>query len=221
MTRIQKQNHDPDLKKDANSTEDISDFNKNGHHDKIDLYLSLFRGRDDVYARRWVSRKTGRTGYSPALQDHAFENGRPKEVLSPDDYRPFTKVDFIENHLQGDRAIGVYPLLNDNTTWFLAFEFDGERAFMEAEELQGVCEMQSIPAYLEKSRSGNFHVWIFFTTPIPAWKARRVGLELLKEAGVVGEERQSERQAFDRMFPNQDRLSGKGFGNLIALPLQE
>ena len=36
---------------------------------KIALFRSLFRGRDDVYPRRFESRKTGKSGYAPACSN--------------------------------------------------------------------------------------------------------------------------------------------------------
>lgn len=182
--------------------------------DKVDVYMALFRGREEVYARRFESRKKGTSGYAPVLRRDARGN------LRPGDYEPLTKVVLIDQHLRGEEVLGVYPLLPDQTCWFLAFDFDGERAFAEARELVAVCGVQDLAAHLERSRSGNYHVWLFFEAPVEAWKARRVGLELLKEAGLVGEDETAEEHAFDRMFPNQDSLGGKGLGNLIALPLQ-
>ncbi|MEI6670315.1 MAG: restriction endonuclease subunit R, partial [Acidobacteriota bacterium] len=35
-------------------------------HAKIALFRSLFRGREDVYPRRFESRKSGKSGYMPA-----------------------------------------------------------------------------------------------------------------------------------------------------------
>ena len=179
--------------------------------DKVDVFMALFRGREDVYARRWENRRKGISGYAPVLRAES-EGGKS--------YEPLTKVALVEQHLGGGEVLGVYPLLPDNTCWFLAFDFDGERAVEEVRELAAVCGVQDLPAYVERSRSGNYHLWLFFEAPIEAWKARRVGFELLKEAGLVGEDEQAEEHAFDRMFPNQDYHSGKGLGNLIALPLQ-
>lgn len=194
--------------------------------DKVDIFMALFRGREDVYARRWENPKKGIAGYSPVLREDPRRNGaRPgkgkrKKRARPEDYEPLTKVAVVDRHLRGDDVLGVYPLLPDNTSWFLAFDFDGDRAFEEAKELVAVCELQELPVYLERSRSGNYHVWLFFEAPVEAWKARRVGFELLKEAGLVDEAENAKERAFDRMFPNQDFHSGKGLGNLIALPLQ-
>jgi TOTE conflict system primase-like protein len=188
--------------------------------DKIDTYLSLFHGRQDVFAHRWTSRRTGRSGYAPVLRSSGFMAGRPKPDPAPEDYEPLTKQALIDRHLHGDETLGIYPLLPDGTAWFLAFDFDGETALTEAKRLLAVCEVQELPAYLEISRSGNYHLWMFFSTPIVAWKARRVGIELLKEAGLGAYGTNGKTDAYDRMFPSQDYLTGRGLGNLIALPLQ-
>ncbi len=174
---------------------------------RLSLYRSLFRGREDVYAYRWQA-QDGRSGYSPA------RNGKGGP------YTPLTGR-IIRAHLGGRTTIGVYPLLPNATTWLLAVDFDGKAGgdpLADAQRLIAFCRDWNIPAYLERSRSGaGFHVWAFFSAPVPAWKVRLVALRvLLPEAGV----QMDAQAAYDRLFPNQDRHSGKGLGNLIALPLQ-
>ena len=86
----------------------------------------------------------------------------------------------------------------------------------EVKRFVAVCDISDFPVYIERSQSGNgVHVWLFFETPIAAEKARRVVLALIQEANP-----EKDMSTFDRMFPNQDKLSGKGLGNLIALPMQ-
>ncbi len=123
----------------------------------------------------------------------------------------------------GKHILGVYPLFSDNTCHFVAADFDNHkenrspvhdvRAFYE------ICEMQEIPCYILRSKSGSgYHAFIFFEEPVPAWKTRVVAFALLQEAEGIRDD--MELSSFDRLFPNQDKLSGKGFGNLIALPFQ-
>lgn len=168
--------------------------------DQLRLFQSLFRGRNDVFARYWHSPRTGKFGYAPAK----FHTG---------DYAPLMD-EILLPHLKGDALIGIYPLLMDNTTWFLAVDFDGDKWREEAITLMHTAASHQFPCSLERSKSGNGgHVWFFFSQPIPAWKARQWGKYLLTETGIT---RQS---TFDRLFPSQDEHAGKGLGNLIALPL--
>ena len=124
----------------------------------------------------------------------------------------------IQKHLNGLQQIGVYPLLEENTSWFLAADFDKANWQDEAIAFLNACKEKQIPAYLERSRSGNGgHVWVFFDKPYPAIKSRKIFISILEDSGAFSMFDKS--SSFDRLFPNQDFLSGKGFGNLIALPL--
>jgi hypothetical protein len=126
----------------------------------------------------------------------------------------------ILSHLTGEKIIGVYPLLKDDTCWFLACDFDKEGWALDALAFLNVCKDYGVPAYLERSRSGNGgHVWIFFSVPVPATSARQLGIRLLKETMVLRAE--MDLASYDRFFPSQDFLPRAGFGNLIALPLQK
>ena len=95
---------------------------------KIALFRNLFRGREDVYARRWES-PDGRSGYSPAAQKDwkAINRSKPEDRKKVDQrtrkFFPLTDA-VIENHLRGKETIGVYPLLTDESCWFLAVDFD-------------------------------------------------------------------------------------------------
>lgn len=83
----------------------------------------------------------------------------------------------------------------------------------------GVCRDWGIPAYIERSRSGNgAHVWILFDEHIKAQTARRLGNAILTEA--MEREGRMSFKSYDRFFPNQDFMPTGGFGNLVALPLQ-
>lgn len=131
-------------------------------------------------------------------------------------YLPFTNAE-LRKHLEGQQFMGIYPLLTDHTSWFIAADFDEENWAESTRKLIGICSKYQIFAYLERSRSGNGgHVWIFFDQTYPAQRSRRILLHLLEEAELVS--RFDKNSGFDRLFPNQDVLSGKGLGNLIALP---
>ena len=182
---------------------------------KIALYRRLFRGRDDVYAVRWIG-KDGKAGYSPAsLRDWSERDdlGRPKRTLIS------LTDEAIQDHLTGKQTIGVYPLLQDETCYFLAADFDKEGWQKDATAFLKTCADCNIPATLERSRSGKGgHVWIFFEQAIPSVLARKMGTALLTR--TMEARHQIGLDSYDRLFPNQDTMPKGGFGNLIALPLQ-
>src|SRR3989338_5060804 len=175
--------------------------------ERVDIFMSLFKGREDVFARRWEKWRGGVSGYAPVYTDQDKES-----------YVPLT-LDWIEKHLIGTATLGTYPLLKDNTSNFIVADFDGDNWQNAVRKLLDVCKKYTLPVATERSRSGNgAHVWCFFSAPYPASKSRRIFLSLLREAGCIDPLEKNE--GFDRLFPNQDYLSGKGLGNLIALPLQ-
>jgi hypothetical protein len=168
----------------------ISTLTKNSSiEEKIILFTSLFRGRDDVHACRWVSRKTGDSGYSPAcnnfwVQGCNRKNKKPCFDCTISDYIALTNT-MIEKHLHLKEAgeqdvIGIYPLLDDNTTWLLAIDFDGKTWKSDAYALHHVATQQGLFSVIERSRSGQgAHVWLFFIESISAKTARRLGSALL------------------------------------------
>jgi superfamily II DNA or RNA helicase len=190
---------------------------------RIALFRSLFRGREDVYARRWEN-SDGRSGYSPAaLKDwKAINSSRPEDRKKVDrntrKFLPLNDV-VIENHLLGQETIGIYPLLPDETCWFLAVDFDKKTWTDDSRAFLDTCQELNVPAALERSRSGNGgHVWIFFEHAIPANIARKLGCAVLTR--TMERRHQLGLDSYDRFFPNQDTMPKGGFGNLIALPLQ-
>lgn len=188
---------------------------------KIELFRSLFRGRKDVYPVRWVSRKTGKAGYSPALKDpyRRWEaKNSDKSSLPPSDYLPLTDQ-VIQDRLEGRIVVGVYPLLTDETCWFLAVDFDGRGFQEDASTFADICGELEIPVAIERSRSRNgAHVWMFFEEALSAGLARKLGFAVLTRA--MEKRHEITLKSYDRLFPNQDTLPKGGFGNLIALPLQ-
>jgi superfamily II DNA or RNA helicase len=198
--------------------------------EKIGLFRSLFRGREEVYARRFENANSGRSGYQPACGNEWVKGVCEKPKIRCSDcgcqqFLPLT-AQVVEWHLSGtdargkDFVIGVYPMLRDERCWFLAVDLDGENWQQDAAALMETCRRMQLPAALERSRSGNGgHVWMFFAEAVPAVLARKLGAHLLTETM----ERRPEvgLRSYDRLFPNQDTLPRGGFGNLIALPLQK
>ncbi len=181
--------------------------------DKTSLMRALFRGREDVHAERWTSSRSGKAGYSPAVAGGwSASRGTAKQFL------PLTD-DVIVEHLAGRRTIGIYPLMHEDVCSFLAADFDGTGWPLDALAYWKVSRAHEIPAYIERSRSGEgAHVWIFFAEPVEAAVARRLGTGLLREAMV--ERSEIDLQSYDRLFPSQDFVPKGSFGNLIVLPLQ-
>jgi hypothetical protein len=204
--------------------------NRSTAEEKVALFRALFRGRTDVYARRFESRKTGKAGYSPACGNEWVRGvcEKPRIKCSDCAHRLLLPLndEAIRWHLSGQDSIGrdfvagVYPMLADETCFFLAADFDKQGWHDDARAFLDVCRIIGVPAVLERSRSGNGgHIWIFFAEAVPAVLARKLGTYLLTETM----ERRPDLglDSYDRLFPNQDTMPQGGFGNLIALPLQK
>jgi superfamily II DNA or RNA helicase/very-short-patch-repair endonuclease len=198
--------------------------------EKIALFRSLFRGRDDVYARRFENRSSGKSGYSPACANEWIRGvcEKPKIKCFACPNRAFLPVtdEVMRQHLSGvnaaghDFVMGVYPMLLDETCYFLAADFDKDGWQDDLRAVAQTCRDLGVPFALERSRSGNGgHVWLLFETAIPSVLARKLGAHIL----TVTMDRRPDLgfASYDRFFPNQDTLPKGGFGNLIALPLQK
>ena len=192
--------------------------------EKVALFRKLFRGRTDVYPVRWEGKTSGKTGYAPACANEwrAGICEKPRIKCSDCGHRsplPLTDA-VIFKHLSGDHTVGVYPLLEDDTCYFLAVDFDEAEWREDAWAFVQSCNELAIPAALEISRSGKgAHAWLFFSTRVPARDARRLGAAIISH--TCSRTRQLKLGSYDRLFPNQDTMPKGGFGNLIALPLQK
>lgn len=200
--------------------------------ERIRLFQSLFKGREDVFARRWFSKTTGKSGYQPVCinewKQGICDKKKYRCVICPNrNFAPLTTQDMYR-HLEGKDeyccdVVGLYAIMQDNNCAFLCADFDDKNCKYGYKEdvlaYVGVCREWLIPYAIERSRSGNgAHVWIFFEAPLPASKARRLGNAILTEA--MTRNGQMSFNSYDRFFPNQDYLPEGGFGNLVALPLQ-
>ena len=192
------------------------------NEEKIKIFMNLFKGRTDLYAKRWTSNKTGRTGYSPVCRNefNTYKCDKPKIKCNECPNRilePLTN-EIILKHLQGKITIGIYPLLPGDICNFLAIDFDKENCERDVTAFWNTCDELKIPIYVERSRSGNgAHVWIFFEESMPVRNARKIGNILLTK---TMEKASLKLDSYDRLLPNQDTMPKGGFGNLIALPFQ-
>ncbi len=200
--------------------------------ERVAIFHSLFKGREDVFARRWFSKTTGKSGYQPVCINEWRRGVCDKKKFKCADcpnryFAPLTYQD-LYRHLEGKDenccdVVGLYAIMPDNNCAFLCTDFDDKSCKYgyrnDVLAFVGVCKEWNIPYAIERSRSGNgAHVWIFFEEPIPAFKARRLGNAILTEA--MRHNGRMSFNSYDRFFPNQDRMPEGGFGNLVALPLQ-
>jgi superfamily II DNA or RNA helicase len=192
--------------------------------DKVALFRHLFRGRTDIYPIRWESKTTGKSGYSPACANEWRPGVCEKPRIKCGDCGNRLLIPLsdavIYGHLAGEHTVGVYPLLEDDSCYFVAVDFDEAEWREDARAFMGSCEALGVPAALEISRSGSgAHAWVFFAGRVSARDARRLGTAIISH--TCTRTRQLKLNSYDRLFPNQDTMPKGGFGNLIALPLQK
>ena len=197
---------------------------------KIALFRDLFRGREEVFPRRWENARSGQAGYSPVCRNEWVRGvcGKPQVKCGECPNQAFVPFgdDVLRSHLTGksagnsiDFTAGIYPMLPDETCWFLAADFDKKSWQQDVAAFRDTARAKGVPVAIERSRSGNgAHAWIFFSEPVSAADARRLGSLLItatmERCPDIGFD------SYDRFFPSQDTMPAGGFGNLIALPFQ-
>ena len=207
---------------DSTSFSDVN--NTSDSISKIKLFMSLFKGRDDVYAKKWENKKKTTLGYSPVCLNQ-WQVGlcdKPKTSCSKCANQLYAALDehVIENHLRGSIVAGIYPMLPDETCHFLAMDFDEAGWQDDVTTVREVCAEFDIPVAVERSQSGNGgHLWFFFENRLPAALARKFGAAILTFS--MNRRHEIHFKSYDRLFPSQDTLPKGGFGNLIALPFQK
>ncbi len=199
--------------------------------EKVALFRNLFRGRDDVYPHRWENFSSGKAGYAPTCRNEWVRGvcAKPQVKCGECFNQAFVPINdaAIQSHLAGagpsesaNLTLGVYPLLPDETCWFLAADFDKKSWLQDVTAFRDASRTKGVPVAIERSRSGNgAHAWIFFSEPVPVAEARRLGTLLVTSAMDLNPEIGFD--SYDRLFPSQDTMPAGGFGNLIALPLQK
>lgn len=192
-------------------------------NEKVALFRSLFAGRVDVFPKLWRNPKTRKQGYAPACANEWVRGicEKPRIKCGECPNQAFLQLTdrVIVDHLQGRHVAGVYPLLEDETCWFLAVDFDKGHWQEDVAAYVATCRRFGLTPAVERSRSGNgAHVWFFFSATVPASSARKMGSYLITETAAARP--QLPMDSYDRLFPNQDTMPRGGFGNLIALPLQ-
>jgi superfamily II DNA or RNA helicase len=191
--------------------------------EKVELFGSLFRGREDVFAVRWENASTRRSGYAPRCVNEwkpaVCEKPRVRCGACPNQAFMILNSAEVRGHLQGRQVVGIYPLLADETCWLLAIDLDGESWPADVAALRRAAARIGVLPAVERSRSGEgAHLWFFFASPVSATEARELGELLLTHA--MADSPSLGMDSYDRLFPSQGTMPTGGFGNLIALPLQ-
>ncbi len=197
------------------------------NQEKIKVFKSYFRGREDIYAYRYFNKSKQQFSWATKCGNQFKDGcrlGKQKKACSNCPIAKFMPLtdEILSAHFKGKEkniGIGIYPLLRDNTCYFLAMDFDDDHWFEDLYSVyQTALKFQLYPV-MERSASGEGgHLWFFFEVAVPAVKARKLGEFLLQE--TMKDNHHISFESFDRMFPNQDYLPKEGFGNLIALPLR-
>ena len=194
-------------------------------HEKIDLFMSLFRGREDVYAVSFYKKKEKRIGYSPACANKG-RWGICKFPCHSCFNKAYKKLDFqaVEEHLKGndplnEDILGIYPLSRDGKCWLLAVVFNNKQWQQDIEAFRKTCHSVGIQVAVERLAFGEGACgWIFFAETIPASLARKLGNVLLTQ--TMNRHYQLKISSYDCLFPNEEDIPKDGLGSLIPLPLQ-
>lgn len=194
---------------------------------KLALFKSLFKGRSDIHAHGYFSRKLGKIGYAPACENEWVQGicAKPKVRCAQCDCRKFANLtdEILVKHMQGHRSdftdvVGVYPMDESCKVHFLVADFDGEGWKREVTAYARTARQEGLFVAVERSRSGDgAHAWIFFEESVDASLARDLGAAIIT---LSMRERGISFQAYDRLIPAQSTIPEGGFGNLIALPFQ-
>lgn len=155
--------------------------------EKIDFFLSLFRGRTDLYAKRYYNLKTGKSGYVPTCRNEWLPGICDKKMNRCPEFpnRAFKALSTqtVRAHLMGKDefcrdVVGIYPMLEDDRTWLLAVDFDEETWQEDVSAFRETCIFCGVTPAVERSRSGNgAHVWFSFQSllPLPMPESLAVG----------------------------------------------
>ncbi len=190
---------------------------------KVELFRSLFRGREEMFAVRWENAAKQKAGYAPCCTNEwkggVCEKPRVRCGVCPNQAFLTADSQAVLAHLQGRQVMGIYPLLGDERCWLVAIDLDGDSWRVDAEALRVASEELGFAPAVERSRSGaGAHVWFFFSSAVSAAQARALGTLLLTRAMACCPTMRMD--SYDRLFPSQATMPAGGFGNLIALPLQ-
>jgi hypothetical protein len=144
-------------------------------------FASLFRGRTDAYGSE--------------------DGGCVKQPVTSD---------LIADHLAGETPIGVYPMFQHDGEWVCVWgcsDIDIDD-LSQARGLQEALAAAGVTAFVERSRSKGYHVWVFADQPVPAWAMRRMLLCAHQVANIPARE----------VNPKQESLQPNQFGNYVRLP---
>jgi len=188
-----------------------------------EIILRYWNPTGQAIASESFTNKQGKTNFAPVCSNK-FKNGckiskgstKPCKKCTFKNLSPLTAA-IVAEHVSGGSRKGIYPLLKDNATPWVAADLDNHDGksdpARDVRRLIDVSRALNIPFYVFSSNSGaGYHFYLFFDKPIPAYKARGLLLALLDRARITVSE------SFDSVFPKQDTLKGLDIGNLIALP---
>lgn len=192
----------------------------------------LFFHQADGYAEMWKARD-GRIGYSPVCrhgkpwscgQQDLIEARGPRCGRNCHSFSPVPLTDeAIARHLAGKVTLGAYLLAADNTCKAGVIDCDiNKDADPDANRprcrelvrlVYRTCRGMDLSALLEDSGNKGYHLWTFFSEPMPAGQVQRMGRLIVARA--------LEEQEFSgihaEVFPKQGEKDH--FGNLIKVPL--